>query len=80
MTEAILTGQIPQCPICRKPTERKQGMKSRTCMYYPPIYDKLGNNTNPDLNTETAFYTCLDCDTEYSVKGNSTQGFYYTQF
>ena len=32
-----------------------------TLAYYPPIYDKNGVNTNPDMNTSTSTLECLTC-------------------
>ena len=34
---------------------------TRTCMYFQPIYDKNGVNTNPDANTTTFKVNCLSC-------------------
>ena len=45
-----------------------------TCAYYPPIYDKHGNNTNPDMNSTSGPVDCLTCKkhwTYISVNGNT---------
>ena len=34
---------------------------STTCMYYPPVYDKYGNNINPDGNITTYDKHCYTC-------------------
>lgn len=46
-----------------------------TCMYYPPIYDKYGNNTNPDMNITTYNIKCSVCEKEFHAReqaGNTT--------
>lgn len=75
--KVIDTGGIPQCPYCEKPTRRTQGMSTRTCAYYTPIYDEQGKNTNPDRNTTMTEWKCLECDKGYCTSGNYTEGFYY---
>lgn len=37
-----------------------------TLAYYPPVYDKHGNNINPDRNVTTGHMKCLTCGTEWS--------------
>ena len=32
-----------------------------TCMYFTPVYDKYGNNTNPDGNITTGSVKCNVC-------------------
>ena len=34
---------------------------TRTCMYFQPVYDKNGVNTNPDRNTTTFEVSCGSC-------------------
>ncbi len=75
--KVIYTGQIPQCPYCEKPTERSGGMGHTTCVYYPPIYNKYGNNINPDRNMTTSYWECLECKKQYTISGNTVEGFYY---
>lgn len=75
--KVIDTNGIPQCPYCKKPTKRTGGASSITCAYYQPIYDENGNNTNPDRNTTTSSWECLECKKAYSTAGNYTDGFYY---
>lgn len=46
-----------------------------TCAYYPPVYDKLGNNTNPDMNTTSGSAQCLTCGKKWnysSCNGETT--------
>lgn len=66
--KAIMTNGIPQCPHCKKPTERTtSGGGRRTAKYYRPHYDEDGKNTNPDKNRTTRKYTCLSCGNTYAV-------------
>jgi hypothetical protein len=37
------------------------GFTSTTAMYYPPVYDKHGNNINPDGNITHGTIECLEC-------------------
>ena len=44
-------------------------------MYFQPIYDKNGVNTNPDANTTTSKLNCLSCGKMWVGRtrlGNST--------
>lgn len=75
--EVIMTGSIPQCPHCEKPTKRTGGVSAITAAYYPPMYDENGVNTNPDLNTITSGWSCVECEKSYETAGNYTDGFYY---
>lgn len=43
------------------------GLSSQTLVYYMPIYDKGGVNTNPDRNIRTAEYSCVTCQKQYTV-------------
>lgn len=57
------------CPKCKKPTKiTSAGPSTRTLVYYQLIYDKYGNNTNPDKNITTFTYKCLECETIFSEK------------
>ena len=73
----VETNGIPQCPYCEKPTIREEGMSTRTAMYYPPVYDENGINTNPDRNITTTCWKCLGCNHDYTVAGNYHDGFDY---
>lgn len=37
-----------------------------TLLYFPPVYDKHGNNLNPDRNKTTATYRCMTCGDTWS--------------
>lgn len=54
-------------PTCELDCRFTEGVKSRTCAYYQPIYDKHGNNTNPDLNITSYSMGCLTCGMEWIV-------------
>lgn len=58
---------ITQCPYCKKPTIRTSGEVISTCVYYPPIYDENGVNTNPDRNTSRTVWHCYECKQDYYV-------------
>lgn len=58
------TGNVPICPICKKPTIRTINTSISTCAYYPPIYNN-GVNINPNQNICDAIYKCLECNSEY---------------
>lgn len=75
--EVIYTGNVPQCPNCNVPTKRSEGMSARTCVHYVPVYDKEGNNNNPDRNVTTTGYHCFNCRVPFTVKGNSIDGYKY---
>jgi DNA-directed RNA polymerase subunit RPC12/RpoP len=57
-----LTGGI-KCPHCGASHYMESGGMS-TCVYYPPIW-KDGVNINPDRNTTTTYYKCLECGKEF---------------
>lgn len=44
------------------------GRSTTTCMYFQPIYDKRGNNTNPDRNITTTEVHCSSCGKSWVVK------------
>ena len=76
--EVIFTGSIPQCPKCNKPTKRSPvGGSTTTCMYFTPVYNEEGINTNPDRNTTTSSYQCLECRDVFTTKGNRVNGYKY---
>lgn len=39
----------------------ENGPSMSTMAYYPPVYNKQGVNTNPDMNTTTHPRRCLSC-------------------
>lgn len=51
------------------------GPSSTTCAYYPPVYDKHGNNINPDMNSTSGALDCTVCKkhwTYISANGKTT--------
>lgn len=51
------------------------GASTMTAMYFAPVYDKDGNNLNPDGNIRTTSYHCVECGKSWRVsdqKGQST--------
>jgi hypothetical protein len=49
----------PECP--REDCRFSHSGGSSTLVAYIPIYDRNGNNTNPDRNTTTFKVNCLTC-------------------
>jgi len=64
---------FPLCPACKKPTKRSPGAASQTLMYFPPIIDENGINTNPDRNWRTEQWTCLECGKTYIYETNGDE-------
>lgn len=65
-----------ECPVCEKGTVREPiGMVFHTMMYYQPVYDAQGCNTNPDRNTTSQEYQCMECKSYYVVAGNRVDGY-----
>lgn len=52
------------------------GPSVTTCVYYPPIYDKHGNNINPDGNITRGSVKCLECNKEW-VYSSEKNGYAY---
>lgn len=54
----------PTCPNdnCRF----HYGMSMTTSMYYHPVYDKSGNNINPDANITSGSVKCSTCNKEWN--------------
>jgi hypothetical protein len=49
-------------PKCQSEDCRFQfGLSTTTCMYFPPVYDKNGNNVNPDGNITSGEVRCSTC-------------------
>jgi len=59
---------IPICPRCMVPTRRMLQGEAATAVYYPPIYDETGRNTNADRNRITQRWECLRCGHIYVVE------------
>jgi hypothetical protein len=47
-----------------------------TAMYYPPVYDKHGNNTNSDMNTTNTYIECGICDRRWSASTQNNKTTY----
>ena len=52
-------------PNCEKDCRFHYGVSMTTAMYFTPVYDKHGNNLNPDMNTTTSNVTCGVCGKEW---------------
>jgi hypothetical protein len=78
LTEFDYTNGIPICPQCKVPTERDGSSGgTMTAMYFPPHYNKQGENTNPDRNIMTTNWHCCKCGKNYTVSGNDVDGYVY---
>lgn len=55
-----------KCPHCGESYYTEMHSNS-TCVYHPPIW-KDGVNINPDRNTTTTRYKCLNCGEEFDVQ------------
>ena len=49
-------------PGCEGECRFNVGMGMTTCAYYPPVYDKHGNNINPDRNVTSGMVSCHVCN------------------
>jgi hypothetical protein len=49
-------------PGCEKECIFRGSMTTTTAMYYQPIYDKKGNNLNPDGNITSGTISCAVCN------------------
>ena len=43
------------------------GPMSTTCMYYPPSYNRKGENLNPDGNVTSGRGQCTTCGKQFSI-------------
>ena len=48
-------------PDCGRDCRFQYGVSMTTAMYFQPVYDKHGNNLNPDGNTTSGDVTCVVC-------------------
>ena len=63
----------PNCP--RNDCRYAVGVGMTTSMYYPPIYNKDGQNINPDGNVSSGELSCTSCNRKWEYKtqyGNTT--------
>ena len=58
-------------PTCKNDCRFHHGMSTTTAMYFPPVYDKHGNNINPDGNITSGSISCSVCNKAWH---------YHTQF
>jgi len=58
-------------PTCKLECRFRHGMTMSTTVYYEPMYDKHGNNLNPDMNKSNTPIECGICDRRWSA---TTQG------
>lgn len=54
-------------PDCEKDCRFREGPGQTTLAYYAPIYDKNGNNLNPDGNITTNQIACTVCGKVWQV-------------
>lgn len=52
-------------PTCEKDCRFSYGMSMTTAMYFPPVYDKHGNNINPDGNITSGSISCSVCNRQW---------------
>lgn len=52
-------------PTCQNECRFHFGVSMTTAAYYPPVYDKHGNNINPDRNVTSGSVTCGVCNKEW---------------
>lgn len=55
-------------PNCEKDCRFRISGGVTTCMYFEPVYDKHGNNVNPDGNTTTGTIQCDVCNRWWQYK------------
>lgn len=63
-------------PTCKLECRFSHGMSMTTCAYYPPVYDKHGNNTNPDMNVTSTTIECGICDKRWSASTQNNKTTY----
>lgn len=68
------TNHLNPNPECDKDCRFHYGVSVTTAMYYSPVFDKYGNNLNPDGNTTSGEITCSVCERKwsYSTRYNQT--------
>ena len=60
-------------PECTDECAFSTGPSMVTAMYFTPVYDKHGNNLNPDRNWHTTEVSCHKCSTSWRVRTNGEQ-------
>jgi len=61
---------------CNKECKIVFGHSMTTCAYYPPVYDKHGNNLNPDGNITSGECACITCGKEWQYSTQFEQTTY----
>lgn len=51
---------------CDKECRFREYNHGTTCAYYPPVYDKHGNNINPDRNVTSGEIHCTVCERKWT--------------
>ena len=51
----------------------REGVSTTTLMYFEPIYDRQGNNLNPDRNWSENTITCSACNRSWLVRSNGAE-------
>ena len=54
-------------PTCELDCRFSYSTSMSTMMYYPPVYDKHGNNVNPDMNVTYSTVNCTICNKSWSA-------------
>lgn len=57
---------IPNLDCDKECRFQEDGMSMTTCAYYPPVYDKHGNNINPDRNVTSGAIRCTVCERKWT--------------
>ena len=63
MTKQLLAEFIDGGPGCARDDcmITENGPSSTTAAYYPPVFDKMGENVNPNINITNHPRRCLSC-------------------
>ena len=64
-------------PTCEGECRFVHGTSMTTCMYYPPVYDKHGNNINPDMNSTSGSIDCNTCKTHWTYISSNGMTTYF---
>jgi hypothetical protein len=64
-------------PKCEGDCRFVHGVSMTTCMYYPPVYDKHGNNVNPDMNKTSGSIDCNTCKTHWTYISSNGMTTYF---
>jgi len=58
---------FPECPSDRDDCLFEEIGRQTTLAYYAPIYDRAGNNTNPDRNVTSYRLYCHTCGRRWNA-------------